>query len=150
MIWYINDKYVLWDWVRPNQGTLLDQNDEEKADGKTHDTSTDPAEWCSIAKLCRTSKLKKLRFRSREATFQLFCTCRCWTTDPGSSVFCTLQPGDSAWWGFGQHCLMIPPDPGWSDWEGKTILGWPVVLQLGSGLKANWPCPSMLSGCSLL
>ena len=40
----INMYTMKFDWVRPNQGTLLDQNDEEKADGKTHDTSTDPAE----------------------------------------------------------------------------------------------------------
>ena len=31
-----------FDLVRPNQGTLLDQNDEEKADGKSHDTSRHP------------------------------------------------------------------------------------------------------------
>ena len=117
-----------FDWLRPNQGTLLDQNDEEKADGKTHDPSTDPAEWCSIAELCRTSKLKKLRFRncggshspvvlfywlskeipwdwnSVEGRFRAIITCRCWTTGPGSSARCSqeTQPDEglanTAWW----------------------------------------------------
>ena len=48
---------IQWSLTESDQTTLLDQKYKEKADRKTHDPPTDPAEWSTITELCRTSKL---------------------------------------------------------------------------------------------